>query len=801
MQQKNLLIFFVLALAIMVGWNALQQKLWPPPPKPKPKETPLTLRDDRLGISFLAQVASLAQQLPNSPGLGTAWQVCSDFAIADSDWAASAMQKSEKKEPAPTLPSRPHLPYAKLWSALPGSLQGLAAQLPCGPGLGNACRLATELQVAQWAAGERRYRMIPLGDDTYNLKVKLTSRGGAVWEVVLTHFEEANSLGRPVHEPLHLFPSQNSVEAIAPGPSNLLLHYANPEGHPEHPEAILGEMEWKVEFEGPDEQGRQVVVFSAEVPGQGITITKTYTLGRDDYHLGLELAFQRQGTDPTPRPFRYQLVGAHGLPIEGYWYTNTYRNALTGLVDNKGRFTRDLQEARMIGYQQGGHEVPRGEDKFIQYAGIVNQYFASVIVLDERKGPDKPLTFEEKRKVLAWARPTLEKVYINPKKQFLDDITIRLISEPIELKGGDKVVHKYLLYNGPVKVRLLNQLAGEKAVPQELVKRYEDNLHLNTLTDYPFPSTPGWVTSLGWTDLIIACTNLMHWLLALLHTVFRNYGLCIMLLTLTVRGIMFPLSRKQSIASAKMQEKMQKLAPEMKKLEEKYKNDPKLKADPWALQQAKYELQKKHGVHPGAMMGSCWIIFLQMPIFMGLYYALQESIHFRLAPFLWIENLAAPDMLIWWSEKIPIISDPGNQGTSFFSFLYLGPYFNLLPVLAVGFMVVQQQLMAPPATDEQTAQTQKMMKYMMIFMGVMFYKVAAGLCIYFIVSSLWGVIERKYLAKYKTAALAEAAATGRKGGAAGPSQAKTRSPQKEENGTVQKVKDWWAEVLKQAKKK
>jgi YidC/Oxa1 family membrane protein insertase len=53
----------------------------------------------------------------------------------------------------------------------------------------------------------------------------------------------------------------------------------------------------------------------------------------------------------------------------------------------------------------------------------------------------------------------------------------------------------------------------------------------------------------------------------------------------------------------------------------------------------------------------------------------------------------------------------------------------------------------PPAADDQAAMTQKMMKYMMIFMGVLFYKVASGLCIYFIASSLWGLAERRFLPK------------------------------------------------------
>src|SRR4029077_16809531 len=185
------------------------------------------------------------------------------------------------------------------------------------------------------------------------------------------------------------------------------------------------------------------------------------------------------------------------------------------------------------------------------------------------------------------------------------------------------------------------------------------------------------------TDLLIAVTGLMHGLLYYLHFLVGSYGLSIILLPVVVRGLMFPISRKQAYFSVKMQE----ISPELKKIKEKYPNDRK------AQTEATMELYRKHQVSP---LGSCLPLLMQMPIFLGLYYALQESIHFRLASFLWIKNLAAPDMLIYWGESIPWISTPESQG----SFLYLGPYFNLLPVLAVTLMIVQQKYLMPPPTDE-----------------------------------------------------------------------------------------------------
>jgi YidC/Oxa1 family membrane protein insertase len=298
------------------------------------------------------------------------------------------------------------------------------------------------------------------------------------------------------------------------------------------------------------------------------------------------------------------------------------------------------------------------------------------------------------------------------------------------------------------------------------------------------------------TDVIILVTRLMHWLLHLLQSVVGSYGISIVILTIMVRGAMFPISRRQAMFSNKMQE----LAPELKKIQDKYGDDPQAKM------QATQEFYRKHGINP---LGSCWPVFLQMPIFLGLYFALQESIHFRLAPFLWIENLGAPDMLFGWGEGIPWISDPNSMG----SMTYLGPYLNILPMIAVVFMMVQQMQTMPPPTDEQQAMQQKMLKFMTIFFGVMFYKVAAGLCIYFIASSLWGMAERKLLPKKKNPALSVPAAPGK--AAATGSQSSTgimvpgknkwskkeKEKEKEPVTAFEKLKALWKEILKQAEKK
>ncbi len=78
---------------------------------------------------------------------------------------------------------------------------------------------------------------------------------------------------------------------------------------------------------------------------------------------------------------------------------------------------------------------------------------------------------------------------------------------------------------------------------------------------------------------------------------------------------------------------------------------------------------------------------------------------------------------------------------------YLGPYFNLLPFVTIALMVWQQKMYMPPAADEQAATQQKVMQYMFVVMGFLFYKVGSGLCLYFIASSLWSLLERRFLPK------------------------------------------------------
>jgi YidC/Oxa1 family membrane protein insertase len=872
-QNKNLILFLVLSFLMLVGWtyfNFMNRGQQQRPPQTKPTgslaahEWPFGNRPKPEQAAIVARV--LAAAMPGGSGLDAAVRPAAELvAIA-----------------YPPPPITPWPLYERRREVRNATVADLAALAPI-PDLGQAARLAIELALLQTRppvpqTPQSPVTMVDLGDDAnYFLKVRVSSQGAAVREIVLNRFQMADGYGLPVWEnaehtkprPLDLVPANRILtraeltdpnqpiefDKTDPFQHFVLYHYAKPDD--DRPVDLLGKLNWKVVPPGVQtKDDRQEVSFVADIPGE-VEITKTFSLARGDYHVGLSVSMKSlRQAGSEPGKFRYQLTGARGLPIEGEWYTTVFRNALIGYQHADGQPGRTFEDSRTIATKMGGDEIRRSEKvKAIQYAGVAVQFFASAIVID---------TDQEKKDFIEWARPTMEGAVmkgrvrkfeidtitlatsekemtfrltpalmnavmqgeIAPDAQplpgktiavlwnregdqfvatdfigedraippILDDVTVRMMSEAVALAPGGTVTHKYLLYNGPVKVRLLGYLRGADAVSPELVERYENTLQLKTLTDFGMFSESG--VMWWWTSLIIFFTNLMHSLLALLYNVTFEWsaGLCIIILTVMVRGVMFPVGRRQARMSKDMQEKMAKLQPEMKKIKEKNKDDP------WALYQAQQELFKKHNVNQFAMLGGCLPLLAQLPIFMGLYYSLQESILFRLKPCLYMRNLAAPDMLIWWGEHIPVISQWSSQGGMFF----LGPYFNLLPVIAVVLMVVQQAVMQPPAMDEQQEMNMKMMKWMSILFGLMFYKVAAGLCMYFIASSAWGLAERKLQFKKKEPD-EETSATEPAIIAPVPraDPKKSRSELAKETGIKglwQRLKEWGEEVLEQAAK-
>ena len=199
----------------------------------------------------------------------------------------------------------------------------------------------------------------------------------------------------------------------------------------------------------------------------------------------------------------------------------------------------------------------------------------------------------------------------------------------------------------------------------------------------------------------------MLWMINWLFALVGNYGVAIILMTLILRILIWPLTRKSYVSMMMMQ----KMQPELQRVQKLYAND---KA------RLQMEMMKVYQTHKTSPMSGCLPMLIQIPIFFALYKALLISVPMRSAHFLWISDLAAMD-----------------------------PYF-ILPILMGATMWLQQYLQSPKiksGTNDITASTQRVMKWMPILFTVMFAWMPAGLVLYWTMSNLFGILQMYIIKK------------------------------------------------------
>ncbi len=256
-------------------------------------------------------------------------------------------------------------------------------------------------------------------------------------------------------------------------------------------------------------------------------------------------------------------------------------------------------------------------------------------------------------------------------------VTIDLQGALETLAPGATNTYDYKLFYGPKKLTMLNEVGF--------------NL--------------GKIVYFGWFDII---AKPMLYLLNWFYSVVHNYGVAIILVTIILKAIFWPITQK----GLKSMKNMQKLQPKVVKLKEKYKDDPT------RMNQEMMSLYKTYKVNP---LGGCLPMVLQIPVFFALYKVLLQSIELRHAPFmLWINDLSAPDRL------------------------YLGfdlPYLGGLPVLTLlmGASMFLQQKMTPTTADPTQA---KIMMFLPLIFTVMFVNFASGLVLYWFVNNLLSILQQ-----------------------------------------------------------
>ena len=209
-------------------------------------------------------------------------------------------------------------------------------------------------------------------------------------------------------------------------------------------------------------------------------------------------------------------------------------------------------------------------------------------------------------------------------------------------------------------------------------------------------------------------------------SIFHDYGIAIILITVILRLITFPLTQ----SSMKSMSKMKELQPKLQRVQEKYKNNPQL------MQAKLMELYKEEGVSPLSGLGGCLPMFLQMPIMISLYVVLRKAVELRgqstvLLP--WVHDLAQKEALVNLPFTIPIV----NIST-----------IAVLPILMAVLMFFQNKMTMQNANSDDP--NQKMMLYMMpLMMFFMFYNMPAGLTLYFTFSSVFQLVQQFFVEKAK----------------------------------------------------
>jgi len=441
---------------------------------------------------------------------------------------------------------------------------------------------------------------------------------------------------------------------------------------------------WDVEVEADR------VTYRLPWPEAGLEFRKTYTpgdpVGEDQeqgaYHLDVELSVKvldrKKAQQLAPDGLRLRFVGPAAMPAEPFSPVKVLGAAL---VSDRADPEELSPRKELLVYPEAEDQ---GAKRRVEWVGMHSRFFAAVLLSVDPAGLDaRQATFEPIDDLDPDGDP-----FTNLAAGL--DFTLDLPAQ------GDSVTREFLFYVGPMDPDILS------------VPEYQS---FKSIIDY---------------GLFSPIVKILVFLLAAIRSVVGNWGVAIIILTLMVRGSLFPLSRKSQVSMQKYQRQMARLKPKIDDIKKRNAKNKKKQ------QEEQMKLMKEEGMQ--MFPAGCLVMFLQLPVFIGLFQALRYTIGLRHSAFLWASDLTAPDQLAgpWVDHGIWPLWDP----------LYL----NILPIL-MGITWYLSSAMAPKPADPQQAQQMKMMKWMPVIFSIMLYNYAAGLALYMVVSSTWSIFEMKVVRK------------------------------------------------------
>ena len=370
---------------------------------------------------------------------------------------------------------------------------------------------------------------------------------------------------------------------------------------------------------------------------QGLQVTKSYVFKRGSYAVAMH----------------YKVQNSSGKPWTGYVYTQLARTqpGKTGSVlTHYATFTGAAVSSPAEHYQKlkfkNFSDEPLNQNATNGWAAMIQQYFLS-----------------------AWVPPAQQNYHYYTTTNN-DIYTVGMIGPAQIVQPGQSMTTSNTLYVGPAIASNLDILSP----------------HLSMTIDY------------GWLWFI---SKIIFWIMKLIHGLIGNWGWSIILTTIVIKVIFYPLSDKSFRSMAGMR----KLQPKMVALKERHGSDRQ------AISKATMELYKTEKVNP---LSGCLPIIIQIPVFIGLYWVIMQSVEFRMAPWMfWIKDLSVHD-----------------------------PYY-ILPVVMGVLMFLQQKLSPPPADPTQA----KVMMFMPVIFTVFFLHFPAGLVLYWITNTLFTILHQLYVYK------------------------------------------------------
>ncbi len=576
------------------------------------------------------------------------------------------------------------------------------------PSAGPSAGRAAGLHVVSGAE-----QVIVLGDaaipdgDPYGLTVTVSNVGAAVMRAELTQFTISVDEGSPVYPVLGEHSEQDGRRLYSYATEKLYVHESSAD-------VGLADVAWVVESQSPDR-----VVMAAEILNDDeprIRVRKTIALpdkSRESQRFDVRISTSVENLTDQKLTTIITQRGAVDVRREDPRMDDRsiyLATSLAGVVDpGDGLFTHSVKDEQSFPpYKQVSGAPP------IVWTAVANKYFVAF----ETYLPSHPEATGGDWVAGVKAVPLI----IDPERGHVVTFVSSSVSTSLP-PGGDRLFEMEC-YWGPKSREAFQQVT-------DYVERGYDS---QVLASYAAGSC---CSLLAFKSITVFMIQLLGWL----EQVVQNYGVAIIILVLMVRAILHPVTKKGQVNMMRMQQEMGKLQPKMEEVKKKYGND-KAKQN-----QEMMKVYQEAGINPMTqMMSSCLPMMLQMPIWIALYTSLNYNIDMRHQPFfLWVHDLTAPDAMIRFSKTIVTLP-------------MLGPIdsFNLLPLLVSAFMFTQQKLMTKarpnkaPTTpqEEQQLQMQKMMPYMTIIFGLMFYNMPSGLNLYIGASSLFGTLEQWRIRKH-----------------------------------------------------